>query len=145
METSRFVEGLRADLAAAASVGDASVVDAAERLTRAVESSVRLHLLDALQEAAMELSAQLPSGRVDVRLSGRDVELAYAGDEPSPPAKDEDAAARITLRLPERLKSDAEAAASRDGVSLNAWLVRAVSAAAGRRPAGNRLRGFAAS
>lgn len=144
METSRFVEGLRADLAAAASVGDAAVVEAAERLTRAVEASVRLHLLDAMQEAAMELSAQLPSGRVEVRLSGRDVELAYAGEEPPPPPAEDDAAARITLRLPERLKTDAEAAAAREGASLNAWLVRAVAAAVGRRPSGNRLRGFAA-
>ena len=70
METSRFVDGLRADLAAAAALGDQAIVEAADRLARAVESSVRMHLLDALQEAAMELTAQLPNGRIDVRLSG---------------------------------------------------------------------------
>src|ERR671937_625087 len=113
METARFVEGLREDLAAAAAMGDQAIVEAAERLSRAVEASVRLHLLDVLQEAAA-------------------------------PAADDDASARVTLRLSERLKSQAEAAAGREGVSLNTWIVRSVSAAVGRRTVGNRLRGFAA-
>jgi hypothetical protein len=103
---------------------------------------VRVHLLDALQEAAMELTAQLPNGRIDVRLSGRDVEMAFVGDEPAAPPGDDDTSARVTLRLSERLKTQAEAAAGRDGVSLNTWLVRTVSAGVGRRTVGNRLRGY---
>jgi hypothetical protein len=142
METSRFVDGLRADLAAAAALGDQAIVEAADRLARAVESSVRVHLLDALQEAAMELTAQLPSGRIDVRLSGGDVQLAYVGDEPASPPADEDTSARVTLRLSERLKTQAESAAGREGVSLNTWLVRTISAGLGRRTVGNRLRGY---
>ena len=142
METSRFVDGLRADLAAAAALGDQAIVEAADRLARAVESSVRMHLLDALQEAAMELTAQLPSGRIDVRLSGGDVQLAYVGDQPASQPADEDTSARVTLRLSERLKSQAESAAGREGVSLNTWLVRTISAGLGRRTVGNRLRGY---
>ena len=142
METSRFVDGLRADLAAAAALGDQAIVEAADRLARAVESSVRVHLLDALQEAAMELTAQLPSGRIDVRLSGADVQLAYVGDDPASQPADDDTSARVTLRLSERLKSQAESAAGREGVSLNTWLVRTISAGLGRRTVGNRLRGY---
>ena len=142
METSRFVDGLRADLAAAAALGDQAIVEAADRLARAVESSVRVHLLDALQEAAMELTAQLPSGRIDVRLSGGDVQLAYVGDDPASQPADDDTSARVTLRLSERLKSQAESAAEREGVSLNTWLVRTISAGLGRRTVGNRLRGY---
>jgi hypothetical protein len=142
METTRFVDGLRADLAAAAALGDQAIVEAADRLARAVESSVRVHLLDALQEAAMELTAQLPSGRIDVRLSGGDVQLAYVGDEPASPPADEDTSARVTLRLSERLKAQAESAAGREGVSLNTWLVRTISAGLGRRTVGKRLRGY---
>jgi hypothetical protein len=45
----------------------------------------------------------------------------------------------MTLRLPEHLKVRVEEAASRQGISVNAWLVRAISAAfepgAGRGPA----------
>jgi hypothetical protein len=143
METTRFVDAVRADLESAAAVGGEALVEAAGRLSAALDASMRLALLDALSEAAMELSAQLAAGRIDVRLAGRDVELTYVADAPAPPAAEEDSSARITLRLPERLKADAEAAAARDGVSTNAWLVRAVTTAVGQRRVGNRLRGYA--
>jgi hypothetical protein len=143
METTRFVDAVRADLEAAAAVGGETLVEAAGRLAAALDASMRLALLDALSEASMELSGQLAGGRIDVRLVGRDVELTYVADAPSPPAAEEDSSARITLRLPERLKADAEAAAAREGVSTNSWLVRAVSAAVGQRRVGHRLRGYA--
>jgi hypothetical protein len=142
METTRFVEAVRADLESAAAVGGQTLVEAAGRLSAALDASMRLALLDALSEAAMELSRQLASGRIEVRVAGRDVELTYVADTPAPPAAEDDSSARITLRLPERLKADAEAAAARDGVSTNAWLVRAVTAAVGQRRVGNRLRGY---
>ncbi|HEY3766711.1 MAG TPA: toxin-antitoxin system HicB family antitoxin [Gaiellales bacterium] len=143
METTRFVDAVRADLEAAAAVGGPALADAAGRLAAALDSAMRLALLDALSEAAMDLSRQLAAGRIDVRLSGRDVELTFVAESPSPPAPDDDASARITLRLPERLKADAESAAAREGVSTNAWLVRAVTAAVGQRRVGHRLRGYA--
>jgi hypothetical protein len=143
METTRFVDAVRADLESAAAVGGEPLVESAGRLSAALDASMRLALLDALSEAAMELSSQLSAGRIDVRLAGRDVELTYVADAPAPPAAEEESSARITLRLPERLKADAEAAAARDGVSMNAWLVRAVTAAVGQRRVGNRLRGYA--
>ena len=142
METTRFVEAVRADFESAAAVGGQTLVEAAGRLSAALDASMRLALLDALSEAAMELSRQLAAGRIEVRLAGRDVELTYVADAPAPPAAEEDSSARITLRLPERLKADAEAAAARDGVSTNAWLIRAVTAAVGQRRVGNRLRGY---
>ncbi len=92
----------------------------------------------------MELTRQLASGRIEVRLAGREVELTYVADTPAPAGPEDDASARITLRLPERLKADAEAAADRESVSTNTWLVRAIAAALTQRPVtGRRLRGFA--
>jgi hypothetical protein len=84
---------------------------------------------------------------------GQDPSLVYvadAGDAPSAPATGEDTpAARITLRLPEGLKVSIELAASREGVSVNTWLVRALARAVGsggpRRGPGNRLTGFGRS
>ncbi len=137
------MDAVRADLESAAAVGGEALVEAAGRLSAALDASMRLAILDALSEAAMELSSQLAAGRIDVRLAGRDVELTYVADAPAPPAAEEDSSARVTLRLPERLKADAEAAAARDGVSTNAWLVRAVTTAVGQRRVGNRLRGYA--
>ncbi|MFD0821971.1 toxin-antitoxin system HicB family antitoxin [Micromonospora zhanjiangensis] len=49
----------------------------------------------------------------------------------APPAVDldEGTTARINFRLPDQLKSRIEEAANRDGLSVNAWLVRATTAA----------------
>ncbi len=126
---------------------------AGERLAAAVDSSLQLRLLDVLTEAALTLNDQLSSGHVEVRLAGRDPELVLvedrAGETEPPPAPGDDLSARITLRLPEGLKAQIEVVASREGVSANAWIVRALSRAldprSGRTRAGNRLQGFAQS
>jgi hypothetical protein len=149
MEMARFVERLESDLAAVAAVGDEQTAAVAERLLHAIRSSAGLRLLDALGEAALELNAQLPSGHVEVRLAGQDPALVYVGEEePAPePAADDGLTSRITLRLPEGLKASIEAAAAREGVSVNSWLVRALSrgVAGPVQRSGKRLRGFAQS
>ncbi|WP_353937685.1 hypothetical protein [uncultured Cellulosimicrobium sp.] len=48
---------------------------------------------------------------------------------PAPADVEAGATTRTTLRLPDHLKTQAETAAARDGVSVNTWLVRAVAAA----------------
>ena len=56
--------------------------------------------------------------------------------------------ARISLRLPEALKAGIEIAATREGVSVNTWIVRALSRVSSAAPAtqsGNRLTGYARS
>lgn len=115
----------------------------ARRLARSLDASVRLVLLDALSEAAGEISVELAPGSVDVRLRGRDPEFVVT--PPMPPdttavaVAPEPASAvdytvdgrttRTTLRLPENLRVKAEAAAAREGLSVNTWLVRAVATA----------------
>ena len=47
-------------------------------------------------------------------------------------AAGEGGTARINLRLPDQLKSQVEQSADREGLSTNAWLVRAVAAAVDR-------------
>lgn len=164
MDLSPFVDQLRRDLTAAAETGTDAVRGAAGHLAAALDPSARIVLLDALVQAADELT----SGSdvvVDVRLRGREVELKVqhavplaAPTPPAPPAPPpapelDEGTARVSLRLPEKLKSRAEDAAATDGVSLNTWLVRAVAVAldggavaptvARRRV--NRLSGWAAS
>jgi HicB family len=153
METAPYVQAIQSDLAAAAALGDEATADAGRRLSLAVESSLHLRLLDLLTEVSVDLSAQLSTGRVEVRLAGREPELVVVEDEraeaqsSAPP--DEGETARITLRLPEGLKAQAEAAAAREGVSTNTWLVRAVARALEPRTTrirtGNRLQGYAQS
>jgi hypothetical protein len=148
METARFVEKLEGDLVSVAALGDDAVADAAERLTQALRASAGLRLMEALGEAALEISAQLPEGHVEVRLVGPDPELVYVPAEPiePAPAREEDGlAARITLRLYDSLKRELEAAAAREGVSLNTWLVRTLSRSTAPPPrrTGRRLTGYA--
>jgi predicted HicB family RNase H-like nuclease len=146
------IDGIRQDLAAAAAaLGDEQVVDALRRLSDAVEPSLRLRVIDLLSEAALTLNGQLQDGHVEVRLAGRDPELVYVDDPDTPdepPAPGDDLSARITLRLPEGLKGGIEVASSREGVSVNAWIVRALARAVEPRAArrsSNRLQGFARS
>jgi hypothetical protein len=131
MQLDGYVQSLREDLARVAAVGDESTAHAAELLAIALESSLGRRLQEALAEAALELSAQLEQGRVEVRVAGGDPELVYVDDQAPPPveAAEEAFSARITLRLPERLKSRIEAAAATGGVSVNTWLVQALGRA----------------
>lgn len=97
-----------------------------------------------------EVTRELAPGSVDVRLRGLDPEFvvtpppasepfqdtqepvaAPAAPAPPPPPADADdgTMARINFRLPAHLKARAESAAAAEGLSVNAWLVRAVSTA----------------
>jgi hypothetical protein len=142
MQITTLVEELQRRLAAAAAPESAEV---AARLAAALEPAARLAILEALSEAAGEITRELAPGSVDLRLRGREVDFVVARPElateatanPSGPvvlggaASDDpdDATARTTLRLPDSLKARAEAAAAAEGLSLNTWLVRAVAAA----------------
>jgi len=149
MQLQRFIDALKADLSVVAELGDESTVEASTRIVFALQASVGMRLLDALSEAALELNEKLPSGHVEVRLSGQDPELVYVSDEPKEPAAaggDEAYTARITLRLPENLKATLEESAAKEGVSVNTWIVRALtrsSAAPSASQSRNRLTGYA--
>jgi hypothetical protein len=146
MDITPYVESLRHDLAAAAEAGGAEAKAAAERLALALDPAVRLALMDALSQAAAEITSELPQGSVDVRLRGREPEFVVdvptvampAPAAPAPPAPpsaedadevEDDALARITLRIPESVKYKAEELAAKGGHSLNSWIVNVVRAA----------------
>jgi hypothetical protein len=150
VELTTRTDAIRSDLEILAGSDEASQV-AAERISRGLESPLHLRLLDVLGEAALELSEQLPGGHVDVRLAGRDVRLVFVPEEAvaaPPAAEDEAGTARLTLRMPETMKASVESAAGSEGLSTNAWLVRAVRNELGRgrgrtRRVGSRVTGFA--
>ncbi|AQS68426.1 toxin-antitoxin system HicB family antitoxin [Streptomyces pactum] len=147
MDLTPYVDTLRRELAVAAEAGGEEARELAERLTAPLESATRLTMLNVLSAAMDEITRELAPGSVDVRLRGLDPDFVVTppptGDsapaEPAAPAEpfrtptpadgDEGGTARVNLRLPAHLKARAEEAASREGLSVNAWLVRAVSAA----------------
>jgi HicB family len=143
MDLHPYLEALRSDIEASAALGGPELKDAARLLAGALEASLQLRILDLLNEAALDLSGQIGSGHVEVRLAGREVQLVFTAEPGDTQPSDDDLTARISLRLPERLKERAEAAAAREGISVNAWLVRTIARSVERRPSGQRLRGFA--
>jgi hypothetical protein len=155
MDLTPYVDKLRQELAVAAEAGGEESRALAERLVAPLESATRLVLLDALSAAADEITRDLAPGSVDVRLRGLDPdfvvtpapaeraleELPAGGFEhaqPALPTTDDGTTARINFRLPEQLKLQVEQAAGREGLSVNAWLVRSVAATL--RPADRAVR-----
>ena len=149
MNLTIVLEGLQEDLQGLAELGDERSAQIARRLGDALGSNLRLKLLDLLSQAALELNSKLPSGHIEVRLAGQEPEFVFV-DAPGESAGSagEELSARISLRLPESLKTAVEKAAAREGVSTNTWLVRSIARAAESRPAhvvGKRLTGYAQS
>src|SRR5579884_2561019 len=149
MNVTIVLEGLQQDLQRLAELGDERSVQVAQRLSDALASNLRLKLFDLLSQAAVELSSKLPAGHVEVRLAGQEPELVFV-DAPGDASGSvgEELSARISLRLPESLKTSVEKAAAREGISTNAWLVRAIARASESRPvhvSGKRLSGYARS
>jgi antitoxin component of RelBE/YafQ-DinJ toxin-antitoxin module len=136
MDLTAYVESLRADLLQVADAGGADVRAAADRLSMALEPSVRMTLVNVLADAAAEITHDLPAGSVEVRMRGRDPELVVDTAQPAPSQvvteetdEDGDVVARVTVRIPEALKTRAEATAAGMGQSLNSWIVQAIRAA----------------
>jgi hypothetical protein len=135
MELQPYADAVRHDLLVAARAGGEEAAALADRLTAPLDSAIRLVLLDALSAGAAEITRELAPGSVEVRLRGRDPEFVVTAptEEPTalaePPIGDDDGGTwRVTLRLPEILRPKVEAAARREGISVNAWLVRAAAA-----------------
>lgn len=144
MELEPYVDSLRRELVVAAEVGGDDVRAVAERLLAPLDSSVRLTLLKALSAAAEEINRDLAPGSVELRLHGLDPSFAVTPastqvsepDLPEPPMApsmpEDGATARINFRPPEQLKARIEEVAGREGLSVNAWLVRSVTATLNR-------------
>ena len=159
MDITRYAEEIRNQLMTAAESSGDEARAVAERLVPALEAAIRLTLQDALAEAAEEITVELAPGSVELRLRGRDPEFVVTAPPADPsvddvsggegstsgdggPSRneasrasirgDDDAQARINLRLPEHLKADIERAADAEGLSINSWLIRAAAAAVER-------------
>jgi hypothetical protein len=164
MDLRPYIDALRHELALAAATGGDDARELADRLTAPLESAARLALLDALSEAAVEITRDLAPGSVDLRLRNREPSFVVTpppvdpwtdepaappppgppppapppgpppGPPPAPTPGEDEATVRISLRLPEHLKNRVEQAAARAGVSINTWLIRAAAAAADSEP-----------
>jgi predicted DNA binding CopG/RHH family protein len=146
MEMSSVLHLVRTDVEALGRLGGPELEQAVERLVAPLEPVMRSRILDAVTQLAAELTTDLPEGRVETRLDGDSVTLAFVQDAEAPREAREDLDARITLRLPETLKARIEAAAARQGVSVNTWLLRQIERGSSTDTRGRRqLRGHGRS
>lgn len=160
MDLGPYIDEIHRQLEAAADAGGEDARALAERLVAPLDAAIRLSLLDALSAAAQEITCDLAPGSVEVRLRGRDPEFAVtipaepSGDDPADTTAngwsaagvaagalpdDEGGMARINLRMPDHLKARVDQAAAAEGLSVNAWLVRATAAAVERNDPSRRL------
>jgi len=160
MDLEPHIETVREQLALAAEAGGEETRAVAQRLTAPLESALRLMLLDALAAAAAEITRELAPGSVELRLRTGSPEFVVrapsidldqgvpeqaehtqpfrGGTAEEPLGPGEGGVARVNLRLPDQLKSRVEQAADREGLSVNAWLVRAAATAVQRAESGGR-------
>lgn len=143
MDLNPYIESLRRELTTAAQLGGDDARALAERLLQPLDAAVRITLLEALSQAAEEISAELAPGSVDVRLRSGAAAFVVtpppAAAAPDPFAEpidvrlsgadgDDATMVRINLRLPGSLKTLIEDVAAAGGLSVNTWIVRAAAA-----------------
>lgn len=117
-------------------IGDSEEVveNAAVALLAALRPAIRQASLNLAEQAANEVGAQLPDHTVSVVLEHGEPSLVV--NEVASSAVTfgaEDLSARITLRLPDSLKDDIEAAANETGDSVNAFVVKALASRAAKK------------
>ncbi|GAA1428105.1 hypothetical protein GCM10009616_06960 [Microlunatus lacustris] len=158
MELSPYVESVRRGVSDTAALADEHTRQVAERLGAGVESATRLALMQALADAAGEISVELAPGSVDLRMQGAEptfvvtlppsaaqaVTVLEPPDEPAtedPLTADADEQqARVSLRLPQSVKEKVDEYADVEGVSTNTWLLHRVLEALADRTRGGRGR-----
>lgn len=145
MDLTPYVETMRSHLLTAAAMGDEQARNTARLLADALEPGARLALTNALTAFAAEVTAAWGAGSVEIRMRGGEPEVVVTAETVQTAASDEafvniDAdgeagAARVSLRMPEAVKSAAETRANEAALSLNAWLTRTIAGALSRVPA----------
>jgi hypothetical protein len=127
MQLSLAVAGLENAVETQLRVAGTEVAEAGTQLMAALQPAIRQTLMDVVVMAATEISSQLATQNVDVRLVDGDPELAVVDDPagmPAPPPSDGDIdEARITIRLPGYLKDLVADAASTSGDSVNTFVI----------------------
>ena len=158
MELDQYIGSIHDQLEAAARSGGDEALELARRLSAPLDASIRLALQDALSAAVEEITVDLAPGSVELRLRGREPRFVVTLPPPDPSTEDdadvdasdpspEDLAPRegeesgtwrINVRMPEHLKPRIDRAADVEGLSVNAWLVRAAGARLDRNEGAGR-------
>ncbi len=135
MHLSAAITGLETALETQLAVAGPELAEVGAQLLAVLRPAIRQTLLQAAEMAAAEVTGQLEGQRVEVRIVDGEPELVVV-DETGPASQHEveietdDSEARITLRLPQRLKELIAEAASLAGDSVNSYVVEALQSQA---------------
>jgi hypothetical protein len=125
MLISELLAGIRGDFNALGQLGGPDTALVAERLSVAIEPSLRTHFLEAMNNVIQEFNLQ-DSVALTLNLEGDQIRMnrvvAAEGNLAAPTPSDY--SARIALRLSDGLKEDIEHLATDVGSSMNSWIVR---------------------
>jgi hypothetical protein len=135
------VEGaVGAHLALAA--GDPAVEAAGAALLAAIGPALRQAAVQLAEQAALEVTAQLPEAGVEVLLrDGEPCLVVRSDDDRSTRYRNDELAARLTVRLPDGLKQEIEGAAAAGGDSVNTYVIKALSSQSRRKRSRRRIQG----
>ena len=138
MQLSHVVASLEEAVETQLRLAGPDAAEAGSHFMAALMPAIRESMMNVASMAATEVSSQLPSQKVEVRLVDGDFELVVSEDvsatpppPPAPPGEDE-SEARITLRLPPYLKDLIADAAETSGDSVNAYVVDSLRSSAGQ-------------
>ena len=143
MDTRSIISGIEAALAdqLALAGGDPVVAAAGEALVTALRPALGAAVMELAEQAALEVGAQLPEHEVDVVLREGDPHLVVRSGAGGASFGTEELDARMTVRLPPRLKTELELAARSAGDSINAYVIRALAAKGTSAKPGKRVTG----
>lgn len=125
MLISELLSGIREDFKALGQLGGPEMASITERLSAAIEPSLRTHFLEALNHVVQEFNLQ-DSVALTLNLEGDQIRMsrAVAMDDAVAAPTPGDYSARIALRLSDGLKEEIEHLATDVGSSMNSWIVR---------------------
>lgn len=119
---------------------DQTLTEAAGVLLESLRPAVRELAFNLAEQAATEAGAQLPDYEIAVVLSDGEPSLQVKPRETGFEISAGGHEARITVRLPDKLKDLVEQAAGDAGDSVNSWVINTLASKTHRR-GGNQIRG----
>lgn len=119
---------------------DDAITEAAGLLLESLRPAARQLAFTLAEQAAVEAGAQLPDYEVTVVISDGEPGLQVSPRDPDIEVGGGGHEARITVRLPDRLKDLIEQAAGDSGDSVNSWVINTLASKTHRRR-GSQVRG----
>lgn len=145
MQLSHAIANLESAVETQLRVAGPEMAEAGAQLMAALEPAITQSMMEVVDMAVTEISSQLDTQTIDIKLVDGDPELVVTDDPsaappPSSPGSEDDDEARITVRLPGYLKELIADEAESTGDSINSFVVDVLNSRARRRHASHATR-----